>query len=89
MLEIHILFIVYSYTAYSQVFVYLLYRYSQLREAAQMLKTVEPELLKCEGYKRSLAAEQVWTQRKTVKTNFEIQLDSDSTSLVFTQTINF
>jgi len=33
-------------------------RYSQLREAAQMLKTVEPELLKCEGYKRSLAAEQ-------------------------------
>jgi len=33
-------------------------RYSQLREAAAMLKSVEPELRKCEGYKRSLAAEQ-------------------------------
>jgi len=33
-------------------------RYLQLREAAEMLKNVEPELRKCEGYKRSLAAEQ-------------------------------
>jgi len=33
-------------------------RYSQLQEAAAMLKSVEPELRKCEGYKRSLAAEQ-------------------------------
>jgi len=33
-------------------------RYKQLREAAEMLKTVEPELRKCEGYKRNLAAEQ-------------------------------
>jgi hypothetical protein len=34
-------------------------RYLQLREAAEMLKNVEPELRKCEGYKRNLAAEQV------------------------------
>lgn len=33
-------------------------RYLQLREAAEMLKNVEPELRKCEGYKRNLAAEQ-------------------------------
>ena len=60
MLEFHILFIeLQLYRLFFQVFVYFLCRYSQLREAAQMLKTVEPELLKCEGYKRSLAAEQV------------------------------
>lgn len=33
-------------------------RYKQLRDAAEMLKEVEPELRKCEGYKRNLAAEQ-------------------------------
>merc|ERR1712241_248278 len=33
-------------------------RYSQLREATSMLKNVEPELRKCQGYKRNLAAEQ-------------------------------
>jgi len=33
-------------------------RYSQLREAALTLKNIEPELRKCQGYKRSLAAEQ-------------------------------
>ena len=40
-------------------YLYCFIRYSQLREAAIMLKNVEPELIKCEGYKRNLAAEQV------------------------------
>ena len=59
MLEFHILLYAAAIPLIFHVFVYYLCRYSQLREAAQMLKTVEPELLKCEGYKRSLAAEQV------------------------------
>ena len=37
----------------------IFHRYKQLRDAAEMLKDVEPELRKCEGYKRNLAAEQV------------------------------
>merc|ERR1719510_1739383 len=33
-------------------------RYAQLREAAITLKNIESELRECQGYKRSLAAEQ-------------------------------